>query len=52
VAATVLALALLGDRGARLGGAPPLRAAMRVVVWGAVAMALTSAIGALVGTAI
>lgn len=52
VAATVIALALLGDRGARLGGAPPLRAAVRVVVWGAVAMALTSAIGALVGTAV
>ena len=52
VAATLLALALLGYLGARLGGAPPLRAAGRVVLWGIVAMALTSLIGALVGTAI
>ena len=38
--------------GARLGGAPMARAALRVSIWGAVAMALTSAIGALVGTAV
>jgi VIT1/CCC1 family predicted Fe2+/Mn2+ transporter len=50
VAVTLLALALLGDIGARLGGAPRLRAALRVVVWGALAMAVTSGIGALVGT--
>ena len=51
VAVTLLALALLGDRGARLGGAPRRRATVRVVAWGAGAMAITSAIGALVGTA-
>jgi len=50
VVVTLIALALLGDIGARLGGAPPLRAAARVVVWGAAAMAVTSGIGALVGT--
>ena len=48
---TVLALAVLGSTGARLGGAPALPAALRVVTWGAVAMAVTYAIGALVGAA-
>jgi vacuolar iron transporter family protein len=50
VAATLIALALLGDVGARLGGAPRLKAIARVVVWGALAMAVTSGIGALTGT--
>ncbi len=49
VVVTLLALGLLGDLGARLGGAPRRRAAVRVVAWGAVAMAVTAAIGALVG---
>jgi VIT1/CCC1 family predicted Fe2+/Mn2+ transporter len=35
-----------------LGKAPVLRAAARVVFWGAAAMAITSLIGALVGTAV
>ena len=35
-----------------LGGAAVGRAALRVGLWGAVAMALTAAIGALVGTAV
>lgn len=52
VAVTVLALALLGNLGARLGGAHPGRAMARVVGWGALAMAVTAGIGALVGTAI
>jgi len=50
VAVTLLALGLLGDLGARLGGAPRRPATIRVVVWGAVAMAATAGIGALVGT--
>jgi VIT1/CCC1 family predicted Fe2+/Mn2+ transporter len=50
VAVTLAALALLGDIGARLGGAPRVRATVRVLVWGAVAMAVTAGIGALVGT--
>ena len=50
VVVTLIALGLLGDLGARLGGAPRLRAATRVVVWGAVAMAITAGIGAVVGT--
>jgi vacuolar iron transporter family protein len=50
IVVTLAALALLGDTGARLGGAPRLRATWRVLVWGAVAMAVTAGIGALVGT--
>ena len=50
VVVTLVALALLGDTGARLGGALRLRATLRVVAWGAVAMAVTAGIGALVGT--
>jgi len=51
-AVTVMALALLGALGAQAGGAPKGRAALRVVVWGVLAMAATSAIGALVGAAV
>jgi vacuolar iron transporter family protein len=50
VVVTLLALGLLGGLGARLGGAPQGRATVRVVAWGAVAMAITAGIGALVGT--
>jgi VIT1/CCC1 family predicted Fe2+/Mn2+ transporter len=50
VVVTLIALGLLGDVGARLGGAPRRRATVRVVAWGAGAMAITAAIGALVGT--
>lgn len=50
IAVTLLSLALLGITGARLGGAPHLRATLRVVVWGAAAMAVASGIGAIVGT--
>ncbi len=49
VAVTLVALGLLGDLGARLGGAPRRRATIRVVAWGAGAMAITAGIGALVG---
>jgi VIT1/CCC1 family predicted Fe2+/Mn2+ transporter len=52
VVVTLLALGLLGDLGARLGGAPRRPATLRVVAWGAGAMAVTAAIGALVGSAI
>jgi VIT1/CCC1 family predicted Fe2+/Mn2+ transporter len=52
VVVTLLALAVLGDLGARLGGAPRLRATIRVLFWGAAAMAITSGIGAVVGTAV
>ncbi|HEX3362040.1 MAG TPA: VIT family protein [Solirubrobacterales bacterium] len=50
VVVTLLALAGLGTLGARLGGAPEMPALIRVVFWGAVAMAATSVIGVLVGS--
>ena len=52
VVVTILALAGLGALGARLGGAPEVPALIRVVFWGVIAMAATSAIGALVGSAV
>jgi VIT1/CCC1 family predicted Fe2+/Mn2+ transporter len=52
VAVTLVALGSLGGLGARLGGAPRGPATARVVVWGAIAMAITAAIGALVGAAV
>ncbi len=52
IAITLIALAALGVAGARLGGAPAVRAALRVVLGGVFAMAVTMGIGALVGTAV
>ena len=42
-------LALLGGIAARAGGAPILRASIRVTFWGALAMALTAGVGHLFG---
>ncbi|OGL31245.1 hypothetical protein A3F37_02655 [Candidatus Saccharibacteria bacterium RIFCSPHIGHO2_12_FULL_41_12] len=50
VGSTLVALAILGSVGASLGGAPKIRASVRVLIGGSVAMALTYAIGLLVGT--
>ena len=50
--ASLLFLAVLGAIGAKAGGANVLRATVRVTFWGALAMALTAGIGAIVGTAI
>jgi VIT1/CCC1 family predicted Fe2+/Mn2+ transporter len=47
--AALVLLALLGAVGARLGGGPAGRAALRVTVGGALAMDLTVLIGQLVG---
>ena len=44
-AVAVLALALLGAGGARLGGAPMRPALIRAVVWGVVAMVFTAGVG-------
>ena len=44
-------LALLGSLGAFVGGAPMIKAAVRVTFWGALAMALTAGVGALFGVA-
>ncbi|EBX4816985.1 VIT family protein, partial [Salmonella enterica subsp. enterica serovar Newport] len=48
----LIALFLLGIVGAVAGGADPWRPAIRVVFWGAVAMAVTALIGKLVGAAL
>ena len=49
-AASLFSLALLGAVAARVGGAPIALGALRVTVWGALAMALTAGIGSLFGT--
>lgn len=51
-AGSILFLAALGALGARAGGAAMGRPVLRVVFWGALAMALTAGIGRLVGTAV
>jgi VIT1/CCC1 family predicted Fe2+/Mn2+ transporter len=43
-------LIVLGDLGARLGGAPRLPAIVRVTVWGLLAMGVTAGVGAIAGT--
>jgi VIT1/CCC1 family predicted Fe2+/Mn2+ transporter len=48
---SLLFLALLGLVAARAGGAPVIASVMRVTFWGALAMALTAAVGALFGVA-
>jgi VIT1/CCC1 family predicted Fe2+/Mn2+ transporter len=45
-------LALLGGLAARTGGAPMLAGTARVTFWGALAMALTAAVGALFGAVV
>jgi VIT1/CCC1 family predicted Fe2+/Mn2+ transporter len=49
-AASLLFLALLGALAAQAGGAPIGKSVLRVVFWGALAMAVTAGIGALFGT--
>ncbi|ARR53346.1 hypothetical protein HY78_07765 [Rhizorhabdus wittichii DC-6] len=51
-AASLVCLALLGAIGARAGGAGIVRATLRVTFWGALAMALTAAIGSAFGTVV
>ena len=50
--ASLVFLAALGVIGAKAGGADVWRAGMRVVFWGAIAMAITAGIGKLVGTSL
>jgi VIT1/CCC1 family predicted Fe2+/Mn2+ transporter len=47
---TLILLAVLGVVGARLGGAEPRRAALRITIGGGLAMAITAGIGAFVGS--
>lgn len=49
---SLVLLVALGALAARLGGAPVFRGAVRVAFWGAVAMAATSLVGRLFGTAV
>ena len=50
-AMSLLFLAALGALAANAGGAPVAKAALRVVGWGALAMAVTAGVGALFGAA-
>jgi VIT1/CCC1 family predicted Fe2+/Mn2+ transporter len=52
VIVTLVALTLLGALGAKAGGAAIGPAALRVVVWGGLAMAVTAAVGSLFGVAV
>jgi vacuolar iron transporter family protein len=49
-AAALVALLFLGGWSARVGGADPRAGALRVAFWSALAMAVTTAVGAAVGT--
>jgi VIT1/CCC1 family predicted Fe2+/Mn2+ transporter len=49
-AASLLFLAVLGIAGAKIGGSGLAKAAIRVVFWGALAMAVTAGIGAVFGS--
>ena len=51
-AGSLIFLALLGAIGAWTGGAGVLKPMVRVTFWGAIAMALTAAIGAMAGTVV
>lgn len=48
-ALSVLLLGLLGALAARVGGAPPLKPALRIMFWGAAAMGFTALIGSFFG---
>ena len=48
-ASTIVALAILGGLGATAGGAGVVRGAVRVTLWGALAMSVTAAVGAIFG---
>ena len=52
IGTSILFLALLGGFGAHAGGAPVVKAAIRVTFWGVLAMALTAGVGAMFGAAV
>jgi len=52
VGVTFVLLLALGGVAARLGGASPIRGALRVAFWGAVAMGCTSGVGRLFGATV
>jgi VIT1/CCC1 family predicted Fe2+/Mn2+ transporter len=49
MATALVCLAALGWLAARTGGSPAVRGTARVVIWGALAMGVTAAVGALFG---
>jgi VIT1/CCC1 family predicted Fe2+/Mn2+ transporter len=49
---SLLFLAIMGAVAARAGGANMVTGAVRVTFWGAIAMAITAAIGAIFGTVV
>lgn len=52
IVTTLILLAILGAVGARAGGAPMWRGALRVTFWGALAMGVTAGVGMLFGTSV
>ena len=52
VVTTLICLAGLGALGAHVGGAPKPRATIRVLFWGAAAMAITAGVGSIFGVSI
>ncbi len=52
IVSAIVFLALLGGLSAYAGGAPVIKAAARVTLWGALAMALTAGVGALFGAVV
>ena len=51
IVVSLVCLVALGVASARTGGARPLRAALRVLIWGGLAMGITAAVGRLFGAA-
>ena len=49
---SLLFLIVLGALAARTGGAPMLKASVRVAFWGALAMGITALVGRLFGTVV
>ena len=49
VAASLVCLVILGVVSARTGGSQPMRAALRVLIWGGLAMGITATVGRIFG---
>jgi len=49
---SLVVLALLGAIGAGAGGAQIVKPTVRVAFWGAIAMAVTAGVGALIGNSV
>ena len=52
VAVSLVLLGALGALGAKVGGAGLVRPTLRVLVWGAIAMAITAGVGRLFGAVV